>query len=76
MEGPLSPCGTSSLPRWSLALPSAHRLLLLTNPRSRHHSITPKGKLWQEGAGLGPSPPLQGVWGWAEGAAARRQAAN
>lgn len=67
MEGPLSPCGTSSLPCWSLALPSAHPLLLLTNPRSRHHSITPKGKLWQEGAGLGPSPPLPGSLGVGRG---------
>lgn len=39
------------LPRMFSFQPFAQHLLLLTTPTSCHHSITPKGKLWQERAG-------------------------
>lgn len=62
-EGPLSPV---VLPLSRTGLSPA--LCLSSSPSDQpppscHHSITPKGKLWQEGAGLGPSHPLPGILG-------------
>lgn len=66
-EGPLAP--VLPLPHWSLPPTLCHHLLLLTNPHAPHAPppITPKGKLWQEEARLGPSHPLPGILGVGRG---------
>lgn len=67
-EGPLAL--VLPLPHWSLPPTLGRHLLLLTNPHvlpPPHHSITPKGKLWQEEARLDPSHPLPGILGVGRG---------
>lgn len=57
----LGPGGASSLQFCPLPWPSACPSSSL--PAHPPSAITPKGKLWQEGAGLGPSHPFPGILG-------------